>query len=91
MYPEFLYEFEEHYYIYPGTGDEEKKRTLWNELESNLANIDEDIIIENAVSIDMGLDSGDVGIEDTLYDYFTDEYSYIQRSSKYLKQWVRTI
>ena len=33
--------------------------------------IDEDIIIENATSIEMDLESGDVGIEDTLYDYFT--------------------
>lgn len=91
MYPEFLKAFEEHYYIYPGMITEEKKKLLWNELETNLANIDEDIIIENAVSIDMDLESGDVGIEDTLYYYFRDEYSYIQQLAKYLKQWVRTI
>lgn len=91
MYPEFLSVFEEHYYIYNGTDSEEKKNLLWNELETNLANIDEDIIIENALSIDMNLESGDVGIEDTLYYYFRDEYSYIQRLAKYLKQWIRTI
>ena len=39
----------------------------------------------------MNLESGDVGIEDTLYDYFTDEYKYIQKLAKYLKQWVRII
>ena len=38
---------------------------LWNELETNLANIDEDIIIENAVSIDMDLEGGDVEITAT--------------------------
>ncbi|EQB89805.1 hypothetical protein J2Z44_001691 [Clostridium punense] len=91
MYPEFLCAFEEHYYIYPGMINEAKKKLLWNELEANLANIDEDIIIENALSIDMNLESGDVGIEDTLYPYFKDEYSYIQQLAKYLKQWVRTI
>jgi hypothetical protein len=91
LYPEFLYAFEQHYYIYPKSDDEAKKKLLWNELESNLANIDEDVIIEDAVSIDMNLESGDVGIEDTLYDYFTDEYKYIQKLAKYLKQWVRTI
>lgn len=31
-----------------------------------VANSDEDVIIENLVSIDMDLDSGDVGIEGTL-------------------------
>ncbi|MFZ7131784.1 MAG: bacteriophage abortive infection AbiH family protein [Eubacteriales bacterium] len=91
LYPEFLRAFEEHYYIYPGMINEEKKKLLWNELESNLANIDEDIIIENAVGIDMNLESGDVGIEDTLYYYFRDEYRYIEQLAKYLKQWVRTI
>ena len=54
--------------------DEKKAELLWNELETNLANIDEDVIIENAVSIDMALEGGDVGIEDTLYQYFSDEY-----------------
>ena len=56
-----------------------------------MANIDEDVIIENAVSIDMDLEGGDVGIEDTLYQYFSDEYRYIERLAKYLKQWIRTI
>lgn len=91
MYPEFLHDFEEHYYIYPAMKNEEKKKLLWNELETNLANIDEDIIIENALSIDMNLESGDVGIEDTLYYYFRHEYRYIQKLAKYLKQWIRTI
>lgn len=43
--------------------DEKKAELLWNELETNLANIDEDVIIENAVSIDMDLEGGDVGIQ----------------------------
>ncbi len=91
LYPEFLYAFEQHYEIYPRTDDAAKKKLLWNELETNLANIDEDVIIENAVSIDMNLESGDIGIEDTLYDYFTEEYKYMEQLAKYLKQWVRTI
>lgn len=91
MYPEFLYSFEEHYYIYPRMDEAAKKEILWNVLETNLANIDEDVIIDQAVSIELGLESGDVGIEDTLYQYFTDEYKYINLLAKYLKQWVRTI
>lgn len=91
MYPNFLRNFEEHYYIYPSMSDKEKSNLLWNELESNLANINEDVIIEDGVSIEMNLESGDVGIEDTLYAYFSEEYSYINLLTKYLKQWIRTI
>lgn len=88
---EFLYEFEMHYNLYPNMSDEEKKELLWNEFETNLANIDEDNIIEQATSIEMDLDSGDIGIEDTLYMHFTEEYQYINKLSSYLKRWVRTI
>lgn len=91
LYPDFLCAFEQHYDIYPRINDEAKKNLLWNQLESNLANIDEEVMIEDALSIDMGLESGDVGIEDTLYEYFSEEYKYIELLAKYLKQWVRTI
>lgn len=89
--PEFLHSFEEHYDIYPGMSDEAKKKTLWSRFESNLANIDEDTIIDIGTSIELNLESGDVGIEDTLYSYFTDEYQYIEKLAGYLKQWVRSI
>jgi hypothetical protein len=89
--PKFLYSFEQHYSIYPGTDVEAKRKFLWNELEANLANIDEDDIIGNAIGMDMGLESGDIGIYDTLYAHFTDEYKYIEQLASYLDQWVRTI
>lgn len=87
----FLTSFEQHYNIYPGMSDEAKKRILWNEFETNLANIDEDVIIDRAISVEMDLESGDMGIEDTLYSYFSDEYQYIQKLAVYLKRWIRTI
>lgn len=90
-YPEFLWSFEEHYDIYPGMSDGEKKKILWSRFESNLANIDEVSIIDSCVSMNLNLESGDVGIEDTLYYHFTDEYKYIEELAGYLKQWVRTI
>lgn len=90
-HPEFLKAFEEHYDIYPSMTDEEKGEYLWNRFESNLANIDEDSIIDSGMSIEMNLESGDVGIEDTLYRHFTREYKYIQNLSAFLKEWVRTI
>lgn len=90
-YPDFLYTFEELYYIYPNSDIAAKYKLLWNELETNLANIDENVIVEQAVSIDMDLESGDIGIEDTLYGYFSEEYGYIRQLARYLKQWIRTI
>ncbi len=84
-YPMFLDSFESHYAVSPGSA------LLWNELESNLANIAEDIIIEDATSFDVGAESGDVGIEDTLYHYFSDEYGHIEQMAQYLKQWIRTV
>lgn len=91
MYPEFLAQFEEHYQIYPGMSEEEKKSLLWKSFETNLANIDEESIITMGTGIELDLESGDVGIEDTLYLYFTEEYKYINFLAKYLKQWIRTI
>lgn len=90
-YPDFLYEFESKYNIYPGLDDDEKKEVLWRDFEKNLANINEDIMIEDALAIDMNLESGDVGIEDTLYAYFSDELKYINKLSYYLKLWIQSI
>lgn len=90
-YPDFLYAFESNYDIYPGDSDKYKQELLWNEFESNLANIDEGEIIENATSIDMGLESGDIGIEDTLYPYFRENFVSVEELSKYLKYWIRSI
>lgn len=90
-YPDFLEAFEQHYYIVPNDSEEFKKNLLWNDFETNLANIDEDIIIEDALGVEMGLESGDVGIEDTLRIHFRSEYQYIGKLAVYLKQWVKTI
>lgn len=65
VHPDFLNSFEEHYGIYSGMNDTDKGLLLWNEFETNLVNIDEGTIIDNAVRIDMDLESGDVGIKDT--------------------------
>ena len=91
MHPDFLESFEQHYEIYPGASEEYKRNLLWNDFETNLANINEPVIIENALALDMGLESGPVGIEDTLREYFRNEYKYIDLLAGYLKHWVRTI
>ena len=91
LYPDFLDSFEKHYNIYPNDSENYKRNLLWNCFETNLANINEDVIIEDALNIDMGLESGDYGIEETLRIYFHNEYSYIEKLAIYLKQWVKTI
>ena len=90
-HPDFLESFEQKYEIYPGASEEYKRNLLWNDFETNLANINESVIIENALALDMGLESGPVGIEDTLREYFRNEYKYIDLLAGYLKHWVRTI
>lgn len=89
--PSILHSFEEEYHLYPNLNSNKIKNLFWNELETNLANIDEELILEQAFHIDMGLDGGDFDIVDTLYDYFSDHYKYITLLAKYLKQWVSSI
>lgn len=84
-YSEFLNDFEDKYDLW----GEKSKTPLWNEFESYLANIQEDVLFEEMYqSTDLGLESGNVGIEDTLTDYFKRGFSYIEDLSIYLKEWI---
>ena len=91
VHQNFLNVFEEQYDIYANMHDEQKKAILWSRFETNLANIHEDEIISMGTGIEMGLESGDIGIEDTLYSYFGKQYKYIEKLAVFLKDWVRTI
>jgi hypothetical protein len=51
LYPDFLYAFEEHYYVYPRMDENAMKKILWDELETNLANIDEDVTSTESQSL----------------------------------------
>lgn len=85
---DFLRDFEEKYYLW-GKG---LQTYLWNDLEFNLANIDEDVLIEQMYqSTDLGLESGNIGIEDTLNYYFADEFKYIEKLTTYLKEWIEVV
>lgn len=64
---------------------------LWRDFESNLSSINEEEIVDGALSIDMGLEGGDVDIEDTLNTYWEEEYKYIQNLNDYVKSWVQEI
>ncbi|WP_342545372.1 bacteriophage abortive infection AbiH family protein [Lysinibacillus sp. FSL K6-4013] len=85
---DFLRDFEEKYYLW----GEELQNYLWCDLEFNLANIDEDVLVEKMFqSTDLGLESGNIGIEDTLNDYFADEFKYIEELTVYLKEWIEVV
>lgn len=60
--PIFLQQFEKKYNIYPSMNDDLIKDLLWNTFDN---------ITDIGVSLDMDLESGDVGIKDTLYQYFS--------------------
>lgn len=89
--PSFLYLFESHYNIYPNSSEAHKKNLLWNEFETNLANIDEDDIIHNALSLKLNIEDEDWGIEDHMRIYFREEFDYIKKLAKYTKDWIKTI
>lgn len=83
-----LRDFEEKYYFL----GKELQTYLWNDLEFNLANIDENVLTEQMFqSTDLGLESGNIGIEDTLNYYFEDEFKYIEELTIYLKEWIEVV
>lgn len=67
------------------------EKMLWKDFETNLSAINEEEIIDGALSIDMGLEGGDVDIEDTLNVYWEEEYQYIKRLNDYVNEWVQKI
>jgi hypothetical protein len=67
------------------------EKHLWREFENNLSEINESEIIDASMSLDMGLESGDIGIEDTLNEYWEEQYGYIQRLNDYIKSWAEQI
>ncbi|MFE6074216.1 AbiH family protein [Paenibacillus sp. NPDC057886] len=83
---QFLFSFEESFSIYPAdTSDPyyhgetytRNKNILWNELETNLANIDLERIIDDAVRTNLGLEY-EYDIIDTLQFHHMREYQYIK-------------
>ncbi|MDZ4417014.1 bacteriophage abortive infection AbiH family protein [Bacillus cereus] len=84
----FLWDFEEKYSLW-GEG---LQTYLWNDLEYNLANIDDIVLTEQMLqSTDLGLESGNVGIEDNLNHYFKVEFKYIEELTIYLKEWIEVV
>ena len=64
---------------------------LWRDFETNLSNIDETTIIEQGENIDLDLESGDIGIEDTLYDYWDEQYKFIKKLNDFVMSWIKQV
>lgn len=87
-YRGFLKDFEDKYYLWGA----ELKEFLWNDFEFNLANLEEDVLFEEMYqSTDLGLESGNIGIQDTLTYHFRDEFRYIEDLTIYLKEWIKEV
>lgn len=105
-YPEFLQEFEHMYNIEqfdPSSPrvsagaykqwEKAVRNELWSEFENKMGypNISEMIDISTSVLDDMDLDSGLVGIEDTMDSYWADQYGYIKELELHVKEWIETV
>lgn len=66
------------------------KNYLWRDFESNLSKIDE-VIIYNGEDIDLGLEGGDIGIEDTLDEYWKQQYGFITKLNEYVMSWIKGV
>lgn len=66
------------------------KNYLWRDFESNLSKIDE-VIIYNGEDIDLGLECGDIGIEDTLDEYWKEQYGFITKLNEYVMSWIKGV
>lgn len=88
---EYLMWFEELYGFVVDSKRDFVEDYLWKEFESKLYAINEDELVDNGKYIEMGLDEGDIGIEDTLDYYWEDQYGFIERLNDYIKLWIEQI
>lgn len=87
----FLYALEGMYGFCRESNRQGVEKYLWEEFEKNLSCINEGEIIDFGTGIDMGLEGGDIGIEDTLNDYWEEQYGFIEKLNCYVKEWVEKI
>ena len=93
-YPDFLAAFDEGYGGCLESSRDLINESLWKDLESKLSNLDEDNIVGNAESFDLGLEGegegegGDVDVESTMMDYYHTYYGYIDNLKEYLFEWI---
>lgn len=72
---------------------EMQEQYLWKEFEKNLGFADDDEMIYGGMQLveDLGLEAGDIGIEDTLDSYWEGKYRFIRKLNEYIKSWIKQI
>lgn len=87
----FLYGLE---YMYGFCRESNKKYVeeyLWRDFEKNLGYINEGEIIDFGTGIEMGLEGGDIDIENTLDIYWEEQYNFIKELNDYVEKWIESI
>lgn len=87
----YLQSLEEMYGFFTERSGDASREYLWRDFETNLSCIDEISIIEQGESIELGLEGGDFGIEDTLNYYWEQQYSFIKRLNEFTKRWIKQV
>ena len=103
---EFLLRFEELYGVRPlddteyGYSEEEQKRwnaavshEIWSKFEEKMAMPDIQSMLSFSESVVGGLDleSGNIGIKDTMDYYWGNEYGFVKELQVYVKEWISQI
>lgn len=87
----YLERFESFYGFSTDSDKEFVEGALWKEFEIKLSTFDEEDIVDQGSSIDLGLDGGDIAIEDTLIDHWKKQYGYIKKLNDHVRQWIEQI
>lgn len=102
----FLLQFEEMYNIHPldeseygYTLEEQEKwdnlvyNTLWCEFEKSMGFPDIQSMLDFSTCIldNLDLESGNIGILDTMNDYWRSQYGFINKLQKYVSEWISQI
>ncbi len=103
---EFLYAFEKLYNIEPldeteyGYSQEAQekwnaavKKTLWSEFENEMGNpsVQSMLYFSSSVLDDLDLETGNIGIRNTMDEYWKSEYGFINKLQDYVKDWISEV
>lgn len=88
---DFLSEFEKMFGYYNNFNSELVEERLWRDFETNLAYVDETSMVEAGMQMEMGLESGDIGIEDTLDDHWESEFGFVKKLNEFVFSWINEI
>lgn len=89
-YPRFLEQLENMHGLYPNSDFSKKQEILWKDFESNLPNIIDTELVESGSHIDMGVEIEE-GIEDTLDEYWRNEFKFIEKLNEKIEEWIMQI